>query len=387
MRMKSMRQKLIQAVLPAILLLPFFGILTAVGYALCPAAMQGGSTITAANHVGWIISRTASAVYDNRGFLFAVCAGYGLSGRKLEGAAAGLIGVLLFNSFSAIPFFLEFVPSVLDSPVDTLALYGPNVCTGILFGMVSSWILNRYVMKDHPVKTLLILMTGILVTTLSVIAVRILLFRLLVQTGTALSALGDFGPAVFAFLNRLTAPFDLHRPLNYAILSEEGIGDMARYWALIEEGDPGRYMSGFFAPMMLGVPAAALMMARGGKAGSIRRLFFVMCAVSAFMGGLCEPFEYWLLLASPLLYIAYSAVYGGAAYISCITGFRAGFACSGGFVDFIFSSAVPAFSKPWIVLPLGAGCALVLAVLFYRMMSDTCGEFDIIEENRKGDIQ
>ena len=373
--------RLQKSVLPAVFILAFFGILEGIGYALCPAAMQGGGVTTTANHIGWLIARTASAVYDNRGFLFAVCVGYELSGKTAEGAAAGLIGVLLFNSFSASPFFIEFWPAVLDSPVDTLALYGPNACTGILFGIAGAAIITAVYKKTHPIKALIAGLAVLPAMTVGLLGLRIVLFELLVPAGNALVSLGPSGSGLYASLNRLLAPFELHRPLNYAVLSEFGAGDMSRYWAMMREGDPGRYMSGFFAPMMAGVPSACLLMRRRClKNGQNRRgLLFLLFAVSAFIAGLCEPFEYWLLLVSPIGYLLYVTVFGLCAWASVCSGFRAGFACSGGLVDFVFSSALPAASRSWLLLPLCIGAALFFILLFSLIRPESRPESDIMK--------
>ena len=155
--MKDAMRMIRKAVLPAIFILPVFGILAGIGYALCPAAMQGGAVTTPANRIGWFLSRIASAVYDNRGFLTAVSAGYVLSGKRIYGVCGALIGILLYNSFSASSVFVLFAPEVLDEPLNTLALYGPSALTGLLLGCTAAWIVNQMIPETHPVKMLVLL--------------------------------------------------------------------------------------------------------------------------------------------------------------------------------------------------------------------------------------
>ena len=347
------------ALMPALLILSAAGVLETIGYALCPAAMQGGAVLTHANHIGWLIARIASAVYDNRGFVLGVCAGYALCGRSAYGALIGLFGALLMNSFCAAPFFLEFAPSVLDSAVDSMALYGPDALSGLLFALLGSF-MGRRLSKRHPLISGSLFIASFLGLTTGLIFARILLVRCGVRLGMLLAETGDAGAMGYAVFNRLLAPSELHRPLNAVILSEFGVGDMARYWAAVTDGDPGRYMSGFFPVMMGAVPAVCvLLLRRQNTAGD--RLFFLLSAFAAFGCGLCEPFEYWLLLTSPLCYGFYALSYGISEALVLFSGFRAGFACSGGFVDFVFSAPLPAATRSWLILVL----APAMAVLFY----------------------
>ena len=379
--MKHAMQKVRKAVLPAIYILPVFGILAGIGYALCPAAMQGGAVTTPANRIGWFLSRIASAVYDNRGFLTAVSAGYVLSGKRASGAFGALIGILLYNSFSASSVFVLFAPEVLDQPLNTLALYGPSAVTGLLLGCTAAWIVSRKNHQAHPVKTIVMLGTGLSVASVVLIACRLLLFHAIAALGTWIISLGTPGTGLFAFLNRLLAPSDLHRPLNYMILGEGGAHDMDYFWGQVTDMDPGKYMSGFFAPMMFGIPAACMVLRKRRDASEHPhfRMFLLLCSLSAFSCGLCEPFEYWLLLSSPLVYVCYALIFGIAGWLSAYSGFRAGFACSGGLIDLIFSAAMPAARNAWMVLVLGAFIGVLFFLLFRRFPADNGAEFDIIE--------
>ena len=382
--MKHFGQMIRKAVLPVIWILPVFGILAGIGYALCPAAMQGGAVATPANRIGWVLSRIASAVYDNRGFLTAVSAGYVLSGNRLTGALGALMGILLYNSFSASSAFVMFAPAVLEDPLNTLALYGPSAVTGLLLGGTAAAVLRRTGTERRPLVTFAVLSFVLAALAAVLIALRIVLFHGIAVIAEKLIPLGRSGTGLFVLLNRLLAPFDLHRPLNYVILGEGGAHDMNYFWGQVTdpEYDPGKYMSGFFAPMMAGIPCACLFLAKRPSSGSGKfRIFLLLCAISAFSCGLCEPFEYWLILASPLLYAGYSVLFGLSGWLSAYSGFRAGFACSGGMVDLIFSAAMPAARNAWLLIPLGALSGLLFFLLFRRFPADKGSEFDIIEPN------
>jgi PTS system N-acetylglucosamine-specific IIC component len=248
-------------------------------------------------------------------------------------------------------------------------------------------VLNTRKAERHPLASIAVLAAVLSLFSVILIALRIVLFHGIAGFGTWLVSLDMPGTGLFALFNRLLAPFDLHRPLNYVILGEGGAHDMNYFWGQVTDGDPGKYMSGFFAPMMFGIPAACLYLGRHRSRTGSRayRTFLLLTAVSAFSCGLCEPFEYWLLLSAPLVYIGYSVLFGISGWLSAYTGFRAGFACSGGMVDLIFSAAMPAACNAWLLIPLGLIIGFLFFLLFHRIPADNGAEFDIIEpDNREG---
>jgi PTS system N-acetylglucosamine-specific IIC component len=70
-----------------------------------------------------------------------------------------------------------------------------------------------------------------------------------------------------------------------------------------------------------------------------------------------------MFLAFPL-YVAYSALFGIFAAVSVALGFRAGFCFSAGATDLLFSAALPAAAKTWLILPLGIAAFVVFYGVF-----------------------
>ena len=118
-------------------------------------------------------------------------------------------------------------------------------------------------------------------------------------------------------------------------------------------------MSGFFAPMMFGLPAIAVFLWRKAEVSETGRQLLLPAAVCSFLIGFSEPLEFLLFFTEPLLYGLYCMLYGVFALLAGWTGFRAGFALSGGLCDLIFSAACPAASRTWLILPLGAAAAFL----------------------------
>ena len=56
--------------------------------------------------------------------------------------------------------------------------------------------------------------------------------------------------------------------------------------------------------------------------------------------------------------------------IAAVTGFRAGFAFSGGVTDLVFSASLPAARNTWLILPLGAAAFVVFYTIFRLMITE-----------------
>lgn len=87
-------------------------------------------------------------------------------------------------------------------------------------------------------------------------------------------------------------------------------------------------------------------------------------AISAFVCGVTEPFEFAFMFLAPALYVVYAALYGIFTVITCFVGFRAGFSFSAGLTDLIFSASLPAAHNTWMIIPLGIAAFLVFYFVF-----------------------
>ena len=126
------------------------------------------------------------------------------------------------------------------------------------------------------------------------------------------------------------------------------------------------YMSGFFPCMMFGIPGAALAMVQTAKSTKKKVAIGLVAsaALSAFVCGVTEPFEFGFMFLAPGLYVVYALLYGIFTTVTTILGFRAGFSFSAGATDLFFSASLPAAQKTWMILPLGIAAFLVFYVVF-----------------------
>lgn len=87
-------------------------------------------------------------------------------------------------------------------------------------------------------------------------------------------------------------------------------------------------------------------------------------AISAFVCGVTEPFEFAFMFLAPGLYLIYALLYGIFVFATTLVGFRAGFSFSAGATDLLFSASLPAAAKTWMIIPLGIAAAIIFYVVF-----------------------
>lgn len=90
-------QKLGKALMLPVAVLPICGLLMGIGYALCPAAMQGGDIKGLIPLIGLFLVKAGAALIDNMALLFVIGVGVGLS-KDNDGTG----GVAAFNDNNII---------------------------------------------------------------------------------------------------------------------------------------------------------------------------------------------------------------------------------------------------------------------------------------------
>lgn len=361
--------------------LPICGLLMGLGYFLCPSAMQGGTISGVKDQIGYFLITAGGAPLNHIALLFAIGVGAGLSdGHDGTGAIAAFVSWLVITALLSTGTVTALFPGLMED-ADSLLAFSKieNPFIGILSGMIGSSCCNRFKDKRLPDwlsffsgKRFAAMAAGVLsiLAAAALLIIWPLLFKGLIALGESIAGLGNFGAALYAFLNRLLIPTGLHHALNNVFWFDTiGLGDLTHFWAGDTSADVtwslGMYMSGFFPAMMFGVPGAALAVVRSAKPEKKKAVMGIMLssAVCAFVCGVTEPFEFAFMFLSPVLYLFYALLYGVVTFVTLSSGFRAGFSFSGGVTDLIFSSSLPAAARTYMILPLG----LLAFVLFYAV--------------------
>ena len=377
-------QKLGKSLMLPVACLPVAGILSGIGYLLCPAAMQGGEITGAAALIGYFMVQAALALVDGTtmAILFAVGVAVGMADDH-DGTAglAGLVSWLMMTKLLSTGVVTTLFPAIAENPSQTLAFDKiQNAFIGIIAGIIGSACYNKF--KDTKLPDWLSFFSGkrcvaIITAGVSIVASAILLFLwpivfgALVKLGEAIVGMDAVGAGIYAFLNRLLIPTGLHHALNNVFWFDTiGIGDLSHFWAGETSADVtwslGMYMSGFFPCMMFGIPGAALAMVHTAKSNKKKAAIGIVAsaAVCAFICGVTEPFEFAFMFLAPVLYLIYALLYGIFTFITVLVGFRAGFSFSAGATDLLFSASLPAAQKTWLIIPLGIAAFVVFYVVF-----------------------
>ena len=377
-------QKLGKSLMLPVACLPVAGILSGIGYLLCPAAMQGGEITGAAALIGYFMVQAALALVDGTtmAILFAVGVAVGMADDH-DGTAglAGLVSWLMMTKLLSTGVVTTLFPAIAENPSQTLAFDKiQNAFIGIIAGIIGSACYNKF--KNTKLPDWLSFFSGkrcvaIITAGVSIVASAILLFLwpivfgALVKLGEAIVGMDAVGAGIYAFLNRLLIPTGLHHALNNVFWFDTiGIGDLSHFWAGDTSADVtwslGMYMSGFFPCMMFGIPGAALAMVHTAKSNKKKAAIGIVAsaAVCAFICGVTEPFEFAFMFLAPVLYLIYALLYGIFTFITVLLGFRAGFSFSAGATDLLFSASLPAAQNTWMIIPLGIAAFLVFYVVF-----------------------
>ena len=377
-------QKLGKSLMLPVACLPVAGILSGIGYLLCPAAMQGGEITGAAALIGYFMVQAALALVDGTtmAILFAVGVAVGMADDH-DGTAglAGLVSWLMMTKLLSTGVVTTLFPAIAENPSQTLAFDKiQNAFIGIIAGIIGSACYNKF--KNTKLPDWLSFFSGkrcvaIITAGVSIIASAVLLFLwpivfgALVKLGEAIVGMDAVGAGIYAFLNRLLIPTGLHHALNNVFWFDTiGIGDLSHFWAGDTSADVtwslGMYMSGFFPCMMFGIPGAALAMVHTAKSNKKKAAIGIVAsaAVCAFICGVTEPFEFAFMFLAPVLYLIYALLYGIFTFITVLLGFRAGFSFSAGATDLLFSAPLPAAQNTWMIIPLGIAAFLVFYVVF-----------------------
>lgn len=392
-------QKLGKSLMLPVACLPICGILMGIGYALCPATMQGGEMHGFLNLLGFFLVKAGGALIDNMALLFVIGVGVGMADDH-DGTAglAAFASWLMMTNLLATGTVTTLMSSIADNVNKTLAFDKiANPFIGILAGIIGATCYNKF--KNTKLPDWLSFFSGkrcvaIISGVVSIVVAAILLFvwpvifGALIAVGQAIVGMGAVGAGIYAFLNRLLIPTGLHHALNNVFWFDTiGLGDLSHFWAGETSADVswslGMYMSGFFPCMMFGIPGAALAMIHTAKEGKKKVAIGLVAsaAVCAFVCGVTEPFEFGFMFLAPVLYLIYALLYGIFTIIVTLVGFRAGFSFSAGATDLVFSATLPAAQNTWMILPLGLAAFLV----FYFVFRFAIVKFDLKTPGREDD--
>ena len=155
----------------------------------------------------------------------------------------------------------------------------------------------------------------------------------------------------------------------------------------ILQNNPGQYMQGKYAIMMLALPAAALAMitAAPKENQKMAASIIVSAALASFITGITEPLEYTFLFLAPWMFWGFHAIFCGVSFwLMNLFGAHMGMTFSGGIIDFCIYGVLPdtlgAGANCWWAIIIG----LLLTPIYYFGFYFAIKKFNIATPGRGG---
>ncbi|MFC6592782.1 glucose-specific PTS transporter subunit IIBC [Deinococcus lacus] len=406
----SALQEIGKALMLPVAVLPAAGILLGLGAALNDKSYTWYNSIPDWLHfVGKLMVGASDVIFGNLPIIFAMGVAVGLSAGAGVAALAALVGFLVMNStmsaFMGLGDADYFAKMKAEQPGAFATVLGiPTLQTGvfggIIMGVMSAWLYNRY--KDIQLPQWLGFFAGRrfvpIVTAAAAIFLGIALTFLWPPIQLALNAFSNFAvneqptlaAGLFGFVNRLLIPFGLHhiwyQPFwfiagEYAnpATGELVHGDMTRY--LAGDKSAGTFMTGFFPIMGYALPAAALAIyqeARPERKAAVGGIM-LSAALTSFLTGITEPIEFAFMFVAPVLYVFHAAMTGLSFMLMDLFNIHAGFTFSGGFIDYILLWPK---SQNALLVPL---FGLAFAALYYVVFRFLIRKMNLATPGREAD--
>jgi PTS system N-acetylglucosamine-specific IIC component len=325
------------------------------------------------DNVAAVIGAGGNALFANLPLLFAVGIAIGMA-KKADGstALAAVVGYLVFKAVGD-----AMSPQILDD--DTLINYG--VLGGIVMGLVSAWLWQRYHRISLP--PYLAFFGGRrfvpIITSFAAIVISVLMNFVYPVFDSGITNLGEWvtensvlGGFVYGTINRLLIPLGLHHILNnppWFVFGSytDGAGDVWHGDILrFLHGDPtaGAFMTGFFPIMMFALPAAALAIWHEAKPSQKAAVGGIMlsAALTSFLTGVTEPLEFAFMFVAWPLYIIHAVLTGTSLALVNALDIKDGFGFSAGLFDYALNFNIA--TKPLLLIVIGLGYAFVYYFTF-----------------------
>lgn len=385
-------QKFGKSFMLPIAVLPAAGLLLGIGGALSNANTINSYPflqITWLQQVFTVMSSAGSIVFDNLALIFAIGVAVGLAraDKGTAGLAAGLAYLVMNASINAMlvnsgKIAADHLASAGQGMVLGIQTLQTGVLGGIVVGLVTAWLHNRYNKIELP--QFLGFFGGSrfipIVSSFAAIFIGIALFLIwptiqlgITQLGGLVDRTGYIGTLLYGFVLRMLGPLGLHH-IFYLPFWQTGVGGTMEVAGKVYEGtqniffaqlgDPAtekffsgtsRFMSGRFITMMFGLLGAALAIYHTAKPERKKVVGGLMlsAALTSFLTGITEPLEFSFLFVAPILYVIHAVFDGLAFMLSHIFEITIGQTFSGGLIDFILFGILQGNAKTnWIIVPI-----------------------------------
>lgn len=385
---KGYLQKLGKSLMMPISIIAAAGIFLGLASVLQNPAIVGENFVNllaVQNSIGFIKAIVA-ALFGNLPILFAISVTIGLAKKEKANAAfSAVIGFLLMHvtisyflnlrginvTTASIEALQEAGKSVVQATKQAslyesvlgIFTYRMNVFGGVVSGILTAWVHNRFYKTELPVfisffggKRLVPIMTTIFSPILGAFLFFIWPFlgAGIENIGNVIANAGLFGTFLFGSLERLLVPTGLHHILNQLVRftpiggvatidGEQFVGALNIFNEQLALATPDmdimrsatKFLSQGKIPFMVfGLPAAALAMYHTAAPENKTKVkgFLFAAALATFMTGITEPLEFSFIFLSPILFVFHALMAGFSFMFTNLLGVSIG-NVQGGFID------------------------------------------------------
>ena len=385
---KGYLQKLGKSLMMPISIIAAAGIFLGLASVLQNPAIVGENFVNllaVQNSIGFI-KVIVAALFGNLPILFAISVTIGLAKtEKANAAFSAVIGFLLMHvtisyllnlrginvTTASIEALQEAGKSVVQATKQAslyesvlgIFTYRMNVFGGVVSGILTAWVHNRFYKTELPVfisffggKRLVPIMTTIFSPILGAFLFFIWPFlgAGIENIGNVIANAGLFGTFLFGSLERLLVPTGLHHLLNQLVRftpiggvatidGEQFVGALNIFNEQLALATPDmnimrsatKFLSQGKIPFMVfGLPAAALAMYHTAAPENKTKVkgFLFAAALATFMTGITEPLEFSFIFLSPILFVFHALMAGFSFMFTNLLGVSIG-NVQGGFID------------------------------------------------------
>lgn len=221
--------------------------------------------------------------------------------------------------------------------------------------------------------------------------------------GTLVAKGGVVGYFFFSLIKRLLIPFGLHH-VFYLPFWQTAIGGTAVVAGQTYAGaqnilfaqlaDPNTahisrtasvFLMDGYPALMFGIPAACLAIYRNAKKSKKKetKSLMISVALTAFITGITEPFEFPIIFASPIMFVVHALLTGLGAIALYLTNVGVGVTFSTGLIDLLLLGVLPGNAKTgWLaIIPIG----ILFSVVYYFVFDFAIRKFDLKTPGRESD--
>lgn len=371
------------------------------------SAFQNASVISALPFLGndviqsglGLINKVAGIPFTYLPLLFAMSIAFGMVKKDKEvatySAAIGYVAMLVAMSFvlslkgltpdtTSVDALVAAGNTDVEATVmnslytTTLGIFGynMNVVGGIIAGLVTVNLHNRYRQKELPEafsfysgKRFVPIITVLVMTVVGVGLVYVwpIVNNAIIAAGSAIASLGVFSAFAYGALEKLINPTGLHHILNQAfrftalggMQNVDGtnvVGALNIYLAELNNGDafsPEATMylaQGRILHMVFGMPAVVLAMYHTALPEKRKKLmkFFIPGLVAVMLTGITEPIEFTFIFISPVLYLLNVFLMGISQLIPAMLHVTIG-NIQGGLIDWFVFGVLQGMDTKWYI--------------------------------------